>query len=119
MNNFWQYRFLNNTITDWCIALAIIVVSSFLLRIIQSIVTGKLQTAASKTKTTIDDFVIAVIRSSVMPLLYMLAVYAGLGYLQLPEKATSVKHIALLLVSTFFVLRITNAFIAYFFNKCC
>lgn len=117
MNNFWQYRFLNNTITDWCIALAIIVVSSFLLRIIQSIVTGKLQTAASKTKTTIDDFVIAVIRSSVMPLLYMLAVYAGLGYLQLPEKATSVKHIALLLVSTFFVLRITNAFIAYFFQQ--
>ncbi|MBS1513012.1 MAG: mechanosensitive ion channel family protein [Bacteroidetes bacterium] len=117
MNNFWQHHFLNNPISDWAIAVTIIAVSSILLRFIQHKVTGKLKAAALKTATTIDDFVVEVIQSSVMPLLYILSIYAGLGYLDFPEKAEAIKHIAFLLVNTFFVLKMINAFIAYLFRQ--
>ena len=117
MQGFWEYRFLNNTMADWCIAFIIISILLIIIRLAQSLVIGKLKVVALRTRTTIDDFAISIIQSSVMPLLYVLAFYTGLHYLNFAAKVQSAGHIAMLVVATFFVLRIINVFISYLFRQ--
>jgi small-conductance mechanosensitive channel len=117
MNDIWNFTILNNTVKNWLIALGIIAVTMMALRLIRSLVIKKLRAFTTKTQTTIDDLLIGVIQSSVMPVLYVLAFYAGLRYLALPEKAETVLHIAMMAVVTFFVLRTIITFIKYGFNR--
>jgi small-conductance mechanosensitive channel len=117
MNKFWEYSFLNNTIRDWAVASIIIVVAIIILRLFQSIIIKRVKTLTAKTRTTLDDFVIRTIQSSVMPLLYLLAVYFGLHYLQLSAKVSSVIQVAVMFVTTFFILKIISSFITYAFQQ--
>jgi small-conductance mechanosensitive channel len=117
MNNIWDTLILNNTVRDWAIAFSIIVASMVLLRFFQSIVIRKIKSISARTTTTIDDFIIHSIQSSGMPLLYVLALYIGLKYIKMPAKATQIVYIALLLVVTFFLLRIITSFIGFIFKQ--
>ena len=87
MNNYWNYVVLNNAVLDWLIAIGIVIGAMILLRLFQSLIVRKLTALSARTKTTIDDFVITTIRSSVMPLLYVLAVYFGSVDIKKPRYA--------------------------------
>lgn len=117
MNNFWNTLILNNTIREWMISLGIILSCLIVLRLIQSIVISRIKVFSAKTKTLLDDFIISIIQSSVMPILYVLTFYFGLQYLNLPARADNVLRIAALVANTFFVLRFFTSFFGYFFNK--
>jgi small-conductance mechanosensitive channel len=113
----WNYVILNNSIRDWTITIAIILVVFFALRILQSVLIKKLNAFASKTKTTIDDFVVLIIRSSVMPALYLLAIHFSLHYLSLSPKFAKVESIAIMIAITFFLLRIISSLVGYAFTQ--
>ena len=117
MNNFWNTLVLNNTIREWLIALAIIAGCIIVLRLIQSIVIARFKVFSAKTKTLLDDFIINVIQTSVMPILYVVAIYYGLNSLKLPPSAVNILRIATMVATTFFVLRIFTTFFGYFFKK--
>jgi small-conductance mechanosensitive channel len=117
MDKIWNYNIWNNTARDWTIALSIMIASIILLRIVQFIVIRKLKAVTARTKTTIDDFLIAVVQSSVMPLLYLLSVHFGLQYLKLPLQFERVERIAVMVIITFFFLRIVSSFITYSFKQ--
>ncbi|MGB8191070.1 MAG: mechanosensitive ion channel family protein [Chitinophagaceae bacterium] len=117
MNNFLEFIILNNTVRDWIISLSIILGVIIVLRLFQSLIINKVRSLTAKTKTTIDDFIISTMQSSVMPLLYVLAFYFGLQYLMFSAKAESVIHIALMFAITFFILKIISSFIAYVFRQ--
>lgn len=116
MDNFWDQVYFNNTLRDWSIAISIIVGAFIFLKIFQSIFIGRLRTWAKKSHTTVDDLVLTIINSLVMPFLYILSVYYGLQYLNLGSRVPQVLHIGMLVVSTFFVIRIITTFISYFFS---
>jgi small-conductance mechanosensitive channel len=117
MNNFWNYQVWGNEVKDWVIAIGIIAISIVILRVLQSVIIKKVSALTAKTKTTIDDFIITTVQKSVMPLLYVLAFYFGFHYLDLPARVRSIAHIAVMVVITFFVLRIITSFIAYSFRQ--
>lgn len=117
MNEFWDYTFLNNTARDWAIALGIILASIIALRLVQYFVIRRLKALSERTQTTIDDFLIRIIQKSVMPLLYILTFYAGIQYLALPAKAKNILHVAILVVITFYFLRIITSFVGYVFHR--
>ena len=117
MNDFWDREILNNSVKDWIVALSIMMVAFVLLRLFQFVVVRKLRKFAATTSTSIDDFAIAVLQNSVMPLLYILAINFGLGYIVISAKAANIIHVALLLVVTFFVLRIITSTIGYLFKQ--
>ncbi len=117
MDTIWNYHIGNNPVRDIAIALGIIVLSMAALRLVQNLVIRSLKKLTSRTKTTIDDFLVQVLQSSVMPLLYSLSVYAGLQYLTLSANVQQVLHLAVLVVTTVFLLRIINAFISYAFKR--
>jgi small-conductance mechanosensitive channel len=117
MNSFWEYIFLGNAVRDWSIAIAIIVGSCLVLKVIRDVLVSRLRKLSTRTKTTLDDFIIKLIRSSLMPLAYVLAVYFGLQYLKLSPTAARVMHIAIMVVAAFFIIRAINSFISYIFNR--
>lgn len=117
MNSFWEYVIAGNALRDWVISLSIIGGVIVVLRLFQSLIISKVRSLTARTKTTIDDFVISMVQSSVMPLLYVIAVYFGLHYLGFSDKVQSVMHVALMAAVTFFVLRIISSFIAYVFRQ--
>ncbi len=98
----WHYMILNNSVRDWVITLSIIVASVILLRLLKFILIKRFSVFASKTKTTIDDFIISIVQSSVMPVLYLLAIHFALHYLTLSPELAAIENIAIMVVVTFF-----------------
>ena len=117
MNDFWDREILNNTVQDWMITLSIIIAALILLRLFQFVVIRKFKKFSANTSTSIDDFVIATLQASVMPLLYILAINFGLKYITITARAANIIHVALLLAVTFFVLRIITSTIGYLFKQ--
>lgn len=117
MNTFWNTLLLGNTIKEWLIATGIIVAASLVFRILQAIVIKRLQKFTERTASSFDDFLIVILRRSIMPFLYIMSFFFGLRYLQFPEKIERIIHIATLSIATWYIIKVISAFIGYFFQK--
>jgi small-conductance mechanosensitive channel len=113
MNNFWNWVYLNNTVRDWVIALAIIVGLLLLIRLFRSILLVRIKAWSARTASTIDDFAVRIIERSILPLLYLASVYSGISYLAFAPRVERIIHVAFLVAGTFFVLRLVSAFIHF------
>jgi small-conductance mechanosensitive channel len=102
---------------DWAICLAIIAISLIALRVARKVILKKIKTLAAGTKTTIDDFFVAMVEASLMPLLYVLAFYFGLKYISVSQKVSNVLHIVVLVIVMFFFLRMITSFVSYVFQS--
>lgn len=109
MNSFFELIFLDNTLLNWIIAVAIIAVSFIFIKLFKSIIIKKLKKWAVTTTTDWDNFIIEVIEKSVIPLLYISSFYWGLLSLQFNETVDKVINVAYLFSFTFFVLKIISA----------
>lgn len=114
MNNFWDNTFLNNTVKEWILAVAIIVVCFIGIKILKTIVVRKLKKWSEKTETTLDDFIAETIEKSLVPILYIGSIYIATKSLTLPAKIQQILHVAGLFVVTFFILRILTSTVKQF-----
>jgi small-conductance mechanosensitive channel len=117
MDNFLEHILWGNSIKVWLVAIGIIMVSLIMARLFQSIGIARIKKFSEKTRSTVDNFLVSIIQRSVMPFLYILAVYFGLQYLWLEPRIGQILHVALLFVSVFFVIRIITDIIAYLFQR--
>lgn len=117
MERYWDTLFWGNTLRDWTITLAIVTGGFLILRIIRLIVLKRLQAWSSRTATGFDDFLIRLFKRSVMPLLYLGVFNAGIGYLNLPTRATQIIQTASLVVVVFFVIRMVSDLLGYAFQR--
>jgi small-conductance mechanosensitive channel len=113
MNDFWNNEYLGNSLLAWIIAVTVIAAGLLIIRVFKSGFLKKLKKWSQKTKTSIDDFLIASFEKSVIPFLYFLIIYLALSYLSLPGRARNIVHISMLLITTFFILRIVNSALQY------
>src|SRR5687768_2618147 len=93
---------LNNPIREWLAAIGLIAAAIIVLRLVQSVVISRIKKLTQTTKSSFDDFIIAVLQSSVMPLLYFLSIYVGLQYLQLSSKTGVVLRAVMMVIVTFY-----------------
>jgi small-conductance mechanosensitive channel len=114
MNEFFSQKYLGNTVERWLIALGILILCFIAIRIVKFIVVRNTKKWAARTKTDVDDFIIAMIEKSVIPLLYIASMYFALSSLALSATANRIIYIATLFASTFFVLRILTAMVRTF-----
>jgi small-conductance mechanosensitive channel len=117
MNELLNQVYLNNTVQDWLIAIAIIAGAYIVLRVIKNVVIGQLIKWSSRTNTSFDDFMIRMIEKSVIPFFYFLAVYVGISYLEVSTRVSNILHVAILVVGTFFAIRLVTSTIGYFINS--
>lgn len=114
MNEILKDIYFGNTVETWIKAFAILLISLVIIRIFKRVVLYRLKKWAAKTATTIDDFIIAIIEKSVVPLLYVVSFYFAVKTLTVSLTVTKVFNVAFLFVTTFFILGIITALIRQF-----
>lgn len=117
MISFWDKVFWGNTVAGWTTAIVIILASLLALKLFERIVLQRIRRLAERTTGTLDDYLVATLQHSVMPLAYSLAVYGGITYLHLPLRVERLLHIAVLFITTFFIIRIISSFLSHFVNR--
>ncbi len=113
MYSFLDVRFLDNTVKDWGIALAIVLGTFIIVAIGGTALLNRLKRAASRTENHYDDIVVLAVEKFVFPLLYIGGVYMAFSYLSFSARINKGIHAGLLLVYTYFILRIITSIIQY------
>jgi small-conductance mechanosensitive channel len=111
MNSFFQKVYFNNTITDYVVALSIILVGSIALRLVKKGVLDNIRTWSKKTQSTTDDVVVESVERFGIAALQFAIIYWGITYLTLSPKAENVIHVTTSIVVTYFLLRLISTVI--------
>lgn len=109
MNSILIQKYWDNTIYDYAIACGIILLSFVAIRIFRLLILRRLGAIAVKSKTTWDDFLVELIKKSVVPSLYVVSVYLTITSLSLSPKVRTVLHALFIIAITFFVIRIISS----------
>ena len=113
----WERILLGNTLLNWFIAIGIIVISWTVIRIGRVSLLKRFKTFSSKTRTTIDDFIVQITEGALLPALYLGGLYAGISYLTLSVKAARLLHIAVMIVVTFIIIKTITSALNYLINN--
>jgi len=111
-----EQTFLSNSIMDYLIAIGIFIICVIAIKIFRTRFLKHLKRWAERTSTTLDDFLIEITKSILLPLAYFGAFYASINTLTLNsllEKSINIIGIA---VVTLFAVRFTILFINYGFS---
>ncbi len=111
--NFWNRILFGNPLSDWAIAIGIIVASFALIKILRGPVLKKLKKWSQETKITFDDFIVMAIEKSVIPFLYFAAIFAAFDYLTFNTRTTNIINVAKLFILTYFILKLITSAIQY------
>lgn len=114
MRDLLEQVFLGNSLKDWGIALALFAGIYILVRIFKYIVIRHFTRLSLKTETTFDDFIVELLKKSVVPVLYFSGGYFAFRSLTFPDKVHDALKVALMFVFTFYVLRTITSTIKYF-----
>jgi small-conductance mechanosensitive channel len=117
MNSFLDTLVFGNTVRDWAIALGISVGLFLIAKIIQRIIVSRMKKYSDTSKSKFDDLIVSIIEKAIMPLAFIYSFYAGYRYLNVHPTVTKVIHVAILVVTIFFIIRGISAFISYLFLR--
>jgi small-conductance mechanosensitive channel len=117
MHSFWDQILWGNSIKAWATAVGMIIVSLLVLRMFKTIVLQRVKKLTQKTKGGFDDFLVSVVELAVMPWLYCLAIYFSIQYLKIDARADKFLQVAIMVISTFFIVRIITIFLSYIVNR--
>ncbi|KON28454.1 mechanosensitive ion channel protein MscS [miscellaneous Crenarchaeota group archaeon SMTZ-80] len=114
---FLEQQFYHNSVKEWLIALVIVVLSFFVLKIIFTLIRRKIKKLAKKTKTDLDDLVADLLERIKFFFILIIALYFGSLILTLPQTVnkliTSIVIIVLLLQGAIW----GNGIITYFIER--
>lgn len=113
MHSFLKTNYWGNSLQDWLIAGSIVLGTFLLVAIAGAALIRRLKNVAARTEARYDDILVLAIEKFIFPLLYVGGIYLALSYLTLPAKAEKVIRLLLLLLYTYFILRIITAVIQY------
>lgn len=109
----WDTIYFHNTLRDWTIAFSLILGLVLLIRLFKKIIFKRVQVWAGKTESKLDDFAVRIAERSILPMLYLAAVYFGLSYLIFSPRVDRILHVGFLIAGTFFVLKLVSGFIHF------
>ncbi|PGH41913.1 MAG: mechanosensitive ion channel protein MscS [Candidatus Nephrothrix sp. EaCA] len=105
MEDFLLREFYRNTIREYLIALGTFVGCVVLLKLFSLLVISRLQQLAEKTENTLDDFLVAFLSKTIMPVLYLVAFYFSSHQLNLHALNPRVFRIGYAIVITILSVR--------------
>lgn len=109
MKELLAYRFLDNSLYSWLVALGIIIGSFIIIKLFSFLILRKIKAHSLKTANIWDDFIIDSVDRFVVPILYFGAIFFSSYYLELTAKSRSILHAGYLIICTFFILRIISS----------
>jgi small-conductance mechanosensitive channel len=108
MNSFLKTIFWGNTVLEYLIALGGIILAFFVLKLVRKVAVEKLKQWTARTQTIADDLLIGAIEKFLVPFAYIVVNYVILTQLKLSAKLANVLHVALVVVITFYSIRLIN-----------
>ena len=111
--NLWNRMYFGNSLEDWLIAFGIIVLAFALIKILKGTVLKNLKKWSARTTNTFDDFIVHAAEKSVVPYLYFASIFIALQYLSFNVRSSDILQVAILFITTFFVLRLVTSAIQY------
>ncbi len=83
INQILHQTVFHNTVSDYLIAVAIVLLGIIIIRILKRIILNRFKKWAERTETTLDDFIIKIIEKRMLPLVYFGLIYISIQTLQL------------------------------------
>jgi small-conductance mechanosensitive channel len=105
--------FFNNTLLEYGIFLATALAAILLIRIAKGIVLSRLKKWSERTSTSLDDLLISLIETRLIPLLYFAAFYMSVRSLTLSERVGSVITVAGAILIAYLAIRLIVTIITY------
>jgi small-conductance mechanosensitive channel len=113
-NGLMQYAVFGNTVKDYLVSLAIVLVGLFLLRVVlRNIVLHRIRKWAEKTATTFDDVVVRLFTGTILPILYVGLLYLAIKNLTLKPVVGKVVDVFGVVLMTVFGIRFLTALTIY------
>ncbi len=117
MNDFLETRYWGNTIQDYVIATAIILITIIASQIIKKIILIRLEKKSNEENKTRHAFIAKSINRFVIPALYFGAVYLALEFLSFGKSFNKIIGIVYSVLLTFFTIRFLIATLNYSLSK--
>ncbi|MCC7332975.1 MAG: mechanosensitive ion channel family protein [Flavobacteriales bacterium] len=115
MNDFFNSKLYNNSITDWAISIAILVGSILIGKIVYLIFNKTIKGITSKSKSKIDDIILEMIKAPFVLALSIAGFWIGIERLALPAEINiwinKIYQILVTINVTWFLSRFTDAII--------
>ncbi len=105
MQNILDQTFLGNSYQQYMTALVVLIIGIAAVIVFKKIVLARLKRWAEKTDSMLDDFLVASVEKSIVPLLYYGAFYLAVTTLNLAAKLLVVFDKASIILITFFSLK--------------
>ncbi|GBD32147.1 Low conductance mechanosensitive channel YnaI [bacterium HR33] len=114
---FFENRFLGNSVADWTIAVTVWVLGSAALRMLKGGIQHRLQAIAARTQNEIDDLLADVVARTRTFFLIVVGFYLGSRFVDLPERLNPWVH-GLLVVGIFLQIALWgNGVIAFYVSR--
>ncbi|HEC98101.1 MAG TPA: mechanosensitive ion channel, partial [Nitrospirae bacterium] len=113
LEDIMQRTFFSNTISDYLIALSILVIGVLAVMVLKHIIIKRLKVWADKTATTLDDFFVRIIDSKMVTVFYFGVVYLSIHTLTLGPAFTKAFDVVIAVLFTIFSARFLVAIINY------
>jgi small-conductance mechanosensitive channel len=115
--HWWDSIWLGNTILNWLIAIGIVIVSWSLIRIGRLVIFRRFKRFSTRTRNTLDDFIVQISEGALIPALYLGALYGGVSYLTLNPRIDKLLHVAVMVVITFIIIKTITSALNYLINN--
>ena len=106
-----QQQYWGNSILDYLIAAAIIILGALVIRLLKATILRRIKKWAETTETQNDNYVIDSVERFGLPALYYFIIYSGLNYLDWNSRAERILEIAGTAVILFFIIRLLGSWI--------
>lgn len=113
LEDFLQQEYWGNPVRSYLTFVAVIFGAMVVLRIFRMVVLRRLAKLAAATKTELDDFIVSRLRKDIHPIVYTAVAFFSLSLLQITPRAEKWLHGALLVVATFFGIRLLAALASF------
>jgi small-conductance mechanosensitive channel len=100
--------YFGNTVSDYLIALGSILLAWVVLKVAAHFLIVRIKKIASRTNNRLDDVAVSVIEKYALPYVYILVNYQILLQLNLHPRLQRVMHVAMAVVTTYFLIRLVN-----------
>jgi small-conductance mechanosensitive channel len=113
MQEILQREFLQNTVADYLLAIAIIIVGAIAVNVLRTIALSQLKRWASRTSTNLDDALLRIFERALIPLLYLGVFYISVGNLTLHPIVDRALNSVVVITATILGIRLVVALAEY------
>ncbi|MCM8763233.1 MAG: mechanosensitive ion channel [Candidatus Omnitrophica bacterium] len=113
---FLNSTIFGNTVLRYLMTVLILLAGTLAIKLIIRRLVLRLKKLAQKTISTFDDFLIHLLETIIMPLLYLIVIYLALKNLSFPYTWEKALNYFILGAAVFFGVKVASAFIAYGFK---